>query len=161
MDFKNLFEIQRDLDIRIRNNNNLMGRNLTREKILALQVELGELANETRCFKFWSTKDSSPKAVVLEEFVDCLHFILSIGIDMEVEDIIIGTEGKPQSKVAAFQEVFLSITKLVNNHDRESYTYVFNSLVSLGEVLGFKWEEIVETYLYKNRVNHQRQIEGY
>lgn len=46
--------------------------------ILAMMVELGELANEIRCFKFWSNKPSSDKEVIIDEYVDVLHFFLSI-----------------------------------------------------------------------------------
>lgn len=43
---------------------------------LELLVEFGELANETRCFKFWSTKQSGNKEKILEEYIDCLFMIL-------------------------------------------------------------------------------------
>ena len=49
--------------------------------MLALLVEIGELANETRSFKFWSVKPASEKKIILEEFVDGIHFILSLGIE--------------------------------------------------------------------------------
>lgn len=51
---------------------------LLTERILALSVEVGELANATRCFKYWSLKDSEPVERVLDEYADCLHFMLSI-----------------------------------------------------------------------------------
>lgn len=72
-------------------------------KLLALQVELAECANEWRGFKKWS-KDQKPRIEVLtnnpdktdknkpwlirnlllEEYVDCLHFILSIGLELVI-----------------------------------------------------------------------------
>ena len=51
---------------------------LLTDTILACMVELGEYANETRCFKHWSKKEASEKEVRLEEYVDVLHFIFSI-----------------------------------------------------------------------------------
>ncbi len=45
---------------------------------LALTIELAELANETRCFKYWSSKGPSEREVILEEFVDSIHFLLSL-----------------------------------------------------------------------------------
>lgn len=60
------------------------------DTILALMVEAGEMANEVRCFKFWSKKPRSEKAVILEEFVDMLHFYLSIAnqLGFSEEDIV-------------------------------------------------------------------------
>lgn len=50
------------------------------ERIMALQTEVAELANETRCFKYWSIKQNQfDKEKALKEYVDILHFFLSIG----------------------------------------------------------------------------------
>lgn len=46
--------------------------------ILAMMVEVGEMANEIRCFKHWSNKSASSKEIILEEYIDVLHFFLSI-----------------------------------------------------------------------------------
>src|SRR5690625_4915991 len=103
MNLTKLFETQRILDEKIVKEKGLEGQDLLDEKILALQVELGELANEWRGFKYWSTDqkartevfETSPlpneplvvkKNPLLEEYVDCLHFILSIGLELGQED---------------------------------------------------------------------------
>lgn len=77
MNLAKLFQLQENLDERIRKEHGLQGESLISKKVLALQVELAELANETRCFKFWSNKKASAKEIILEEYVDCLHFILT------------------------------------------------------------------------------------
>lgn len=38
---------------------------------LELCIEIGELANETKCFKYWSIKKGN-KEEILEEYADCL-----------------------------------------------------------------------------------------
>ncbi len=73
--------MQQALDSHIEEKHQLQNEDLFTRKTLALLVEIGELANETRCFKFWSVKPASEKQVVLEEFVDGIHFILSLGIE--------------------------------------------------------------------------------
>src|SRR5690625_410126 len=68
MNLNELFNIQAKLDERIEKEHGLEGQDLLDKKILALQVELGELANEQRSWKFWS-KDQEPtkkKNVYLE-----------------------------------------------------------------------------------------------
>ena len=42
---------------------------------LELIVEIGELANESKCFKYWTVKKPD-KELVLEEFADTLLMIL-------------------------------------------------------------------------------------
>lgn len=73
MNFKKLFNMQQQLDNRIKEEHNIHTESLFDRKILALQVELGELANETRCFKFWSKKPSAQWNIILEEYVDGIH----------------------------------------------------------------------------------------
>ena len=156
-----LFDIQRQLDEVILNNHNLHNKDLVPAKILAFEVELGELANETRCFKFWSNKKSSPKAVVLEEYVDCLHFLLSIGLDENFVDAQIHIKNSPRDLVQQFQEVFLRSSRFYQSLKEEDYVALFEVFLSLGQNLGFTWEEIEEGYLRKNKINYQRQDEGY
>ena len=58
MNVKKLCEMQKVLDDRIIKEHQLEDKNLEENKILALLVEISELANETRCFKHWSTERS-------------------------------------------------------------------------------------------------------
>lgn len=46
--------------------------------MLALIVEVSELANEVRTFKHWSAKPMSERDIILAEFSDCMHFVASI-----------------------------------------------------------------------------------
>ncbi|MGG4002815.1 dUTP diphosphatase, partial [Geobacillus stearothermophilus] len=81
MNWPLFYDMQRALDERIETEHGLMEEDLFARKQLAFLVELGELANETRCFKFWSIKPPAPAERVLEEYVDGLHFLLSLGLE--------------------------------------------------------------------------------
>ncbi len=85
MDWNQLLNMQNELDRHIESEHGLQNADLVDKKILALLVELGELANETRCFKFWSKKAPSEQEVILEEYVDGIHFILSLGIEIGIQ----------------------------------------------------------------------------
>ena len=54
-----LAQLQRQLDNRIIKSHNITDKNVYEEKKMAMLVELGELANELRFFKFWK-KDPQP-----------------------------------------------------------------------------------------------------
>jgi len=56
LNLQQLFTMQRQLDQHIEDKHELHKEDLIPRKLLALLVEIGELANETRCFKFWSVK---------------------------------------------------------------------------------------------------------
>ena len=94
MNLKELYKMQNDLDkfivdatynsigdeMIIVNHNDI---NFLNERLLALFAEVGEFANATRCFKYWSHKPSESKERLLDEYVDILHFYLSVGNTMK------------------------------------------------------------------------------
>lgn len=160
MDLSKLFDMQRELDERIVREKGLEGQNLLPNKILALQVELAELANEWQGFKHWKT-NPQPKDGMLEEYVDCLHFILSIGLSenigtMEWEQI---EPYKADSTIQQFIGLFEHTSRLLE--DITVYVDIWSSFIGLGEMLGFTWDEVEAAYMHKNAVNHHRQESGY
>jgi dimeric dUTPase (all-alpha-NTP-PPase superfamily) len=103
---------------------------------------------------------------VLEEFADCFHFLLSIGIELNFTDIDVW-EVKEKTTTNQFIECFgraynmyiqISVTGEV---PREMYEHLFAYFIGLGEMLGFSWVEIEQAYLEKNKINHERQESGY
>jgi len=51
---------------------------LINDKMMATMVEVGEMANEHRGFKYWSAKGPNEEKLK-EEYIDVLHFVLSLG----------------------------------------------------------------------------------
>lgn len=158
-----LFDMQRELDQHIETQHNLQQEDLFDRKILALLVELGELANETRCFKFWSVKPASPKEVILEEFVDGIHFILSLGIERGFESVELPTVINPIEDTLnqQFLALYQHISLLQKEQTFEAYQNVFIQFFGLALLFGFKQDEIEEAYIRKNEVNYERQQKGY
>lgn len=201
---RNMFLLQKRLDNvilgrfeNLKYNNNLFW------KVNALQAEIGELLQEWQGFKMWKVnkipkirskcffcdgygqmieQNSTCPACdgmkvfnpILEEYIDCLHFLLSIGLEVNVEYNII--EFNPFSyeklKKSDLNEVlfrwvrrfYLSIKESifteikVNNDD---YGRILSTFIAIGFILGFGWNEIVRTYVLKNKKNHERQNNYY
>ncbi|WP_442595372.1 dUTP diphosphatase [Neobacillus sp. D3-1R] len=162
MNFEKLFSMQKELDSHIETNHDIQNENLFEKKVLALLVEFGELANETRCFKFWSLKPPAPREKIGEEYVDGLHFILSLGLEkgFEKKEIHISSSGKKEL-TEQFLEIYSLVNKFRNNATFENYEQLFNEFLLLGEFLGFGRQEIEQAYILKNEVNYQRQEKGY
>lgn len=110
MEFKELMAKQKEMDEHVLSvaRYPLDSKQRLVSTLLGLVVEVSELANATRCFKFWSRKGSAPWKEVREEYVDVLHLFLSVGLQ-----------------------------------------------------LGYSAEDIIEGYLEKNEINHNRQDTGY
>ncbi|WP_028783408.1 dUTP diphosphatase [Thalassobacillus devorans] len=160
MNWDELFQTQLQLDRYIEANHQLEEADLFEDKVLALLVEVGELANETRCFKFWSQKPASPEDVILEEYVDGLHFMLSLGLEKELR-----YEEQPIKPVddlsGGFHQVYEDIVKFKSVPKQKNFQQMFSNYLSLGAGLGFSEQAIQYAYHKKNARNHQRQDEGY
>ncbi|GEM04112.1 hypothetical protein HMI01_11000 [Halolactibacillus miurensis] len=181
MDFKQLFDTQWKLDERIVEEKSLQGKDLLEEKYLALRVELGELANEWRGFKFWSKnqepntketiktyyalREGRTKNPLLEEYVDCLHFLLSIGNEYVFSVYTaLKTSRVDHTVLHEFNQVFDDIESVKNCmgiHVIGSYEMLFNDFLNLGRLLGFTETDIEQAYYDKNKTNHERQTNGY
>lgn len=163
MNLEDLYIVQKSLNDRIVEEHGLDPNSLKREKLLALMVELGELANETRCFKYWSSKGPSPQEVILEEYVDCLHFILTIGIDNGFTDVSAEANQEELNTplTSQFTNLFLTVSELLTVTSRDSYHNLLQDFFTLGLSLGFTSADVKNAYHEKNQKNHRRQDEHY
>jgi len=162
MNLAKLFETQKLLDNRIVDEHNLQGQDLLPKKILSLQVELGELVNELpEIFKFWSRKKNNYEKA-LEEYCDCLHLILSIGNDLEINiELYTVLPFKHKTILDQFLQTYYVIGDLEHDPSQEGLITVLQYLLGLGEMLGFTPEQIEKSYYAKNVINHQRQTDHY
>ena len=85
LNLSELIMLQAQLDERIMTLHQEDRNNTRIKRVLALIVEINELANETRCFKYWSLKGSSSVDILMEEFSDTMHFVISLGIDLGLD----------------------------------------------------------------------------
>lgn len=161
MNLQKLFNMQNSLDTFIQNEKKIEY-DVFLEKGLALLVELAELANETRCFKFWSEKGPSEKQVILEEYVDSIHFLLSLGIEKnlhELENWPMNHPDEPLTKLFLLTQS--SINQFLQSPKKANYEDVWSWYGAIATNLGFTHKEVVHAYIEKNEKNYERQRSGY
>lgn len=158
--FIELAKKQAILDEKISINHNVESKDTINQRILAFLVELGELANETRSFKYWSNKQPSERSVILEEYVDGIHFLLSLTNQLNIQAVYNINENKRD-----LNDVFLNIYQLAGqlkeNFDDENLSLLTSEYLNLGCLLGFNEKDIIKGYNQKNEKNHQRQENNY
>lgn len=161
IDLDQLFIKQKELDEEIALLHQVSYETTHDKRVLALLVEVAELANASRCFKYWSNKGAEPKQKVLDEFADGLHFFLSLGIDIHAQSHIFEYDDLKIDASKLFIEVYDKIVEFANDPTEKKYRVAFNTFLSLVYPLGFRIEELVVAYYLKLAENHQRQQNNY
>lgn len=165
-----LLEMQQVLDLAIYKEHNIKKYPLHNKRI-ALVTELGEMFNEIpSVFKYWKKTAEDNRDKALEEYVDALHFALSLTnyyaedyLNMDTEELnyrfdyyraSLNSYGfiEPYSTAA---EVSISLARIIGREME------FKKMAEIGGALGFYWEEIYNAYKEKNEINYQRLKEGY
>lgn len=181
-DIVNLSKKQYELDKFIREKNQL-GEPQLPLLVNAYFVEISEFLNEVRAFKNWSKKGLS-RITAYEEYIDGLHFLLSIANDRwELhKDIKVGE--RFQRELNTYYERFKkapqiydetvpkSVTQFIDYSLRlYSYTQIcestldtfisyFNLYLNAAYALGMTPEQLVTEYNRKHEINYTRQTKG-
>lgn len=163
MNFEALYRNQAELDHKIHEAAGVTYASTFTDRLLALITEIGECANETRCFKYWSKKKPSNREVILEEFVDILHFILSFGVSFHFEDVQPADCGEdwPTTVSGGFVQLTAIVTAFGTTPFKSIYARLLGGYLRLADQLGFTEDEIDRDYRHKNLINHDRQAQGY
>lgn len=126
---------------------------------LELTVEIAEFANETRCFKYWSSKKMNKEAT-LEELADsimtCLFFYNYFDLKkVECHPIL------NDDILDCLNETFKLSTQLFDNIIPSIPPQIFSYLIHIGNLLKFSEEEII-TACFKKIVKQEKRLkEGY
>lgn len=162
INLKEIFDLQKSLDKNIQSNHKVTYSQVYEKIKLALIVELAELANEIRSFKFWSLKSPSSKNIILEEYIDGIHFITSICIYKKIKPEFNFKILKETNDKDLITKYLLNLFNEINHFDSNAKIKKwYESYLSFATMLGFSLEDIKNGYLKKNQINFQRQKDKY
>lgn len=156
-----LFPLQKGLDEDIQKLHHLTYEQTHYKRVLALLVELGEFANETRCFKFWSEKGPSSKNVILDEYADGMHFFLSLGIPLGVEKMTHKWKEDEKELTLQILKTYDYVAALLEHYDAKHYAIAFGCYLNILPLLGYTGKDAIGAYKKKLAVNYKRQEEHY
>lgn len=134
---------------------------IIRKNKLELLVELGELTNETRCFKYWSKKEANMD-LVKDEYADCIIMtlcffnLLNISLDEEFTYPNINYDN-----VDLIAKLYKLCSEFYENEDRELLKNIFVHFIILGHQLNLSDDDIISCSLNKIERNYKRFEEGF
>lgn len=134
--------------------------NMYEKNCIELLTELGELANETKCFKYWTIKEPD-KLKILEEYADCitmsLYFIGYMNSNLE------NLPNKHQTKDIneLFNYLFNKSSLLYNNKDEKIVKDIFVNILHLRDYLNITEKELQESCINKQNIVFERLKSNY
>lgn len=156
MQIKDLLEIQKELDKKIIETHKPSTESLRDKMILALFVEIAELANEIQSFKYWKINKNFSDENILEEFSDGIHFILSFYLYFKNVPLEINPNTEEKDINKQFNLVFELISKFKNSNDFQDLLNLFEVYLGIIKNLSYSDKQIKEAYISKNKKNLNR-----
>ena len=129
---------------------------------LELIVELCELANESKCFKYWTVKKPD-KELVLEEFADSLMMILYMFNTYNIDKIDFVDIDMSDDILESFNYLIRMCTLLMDkdNIDERFLKEIFTRLIYIGKLLELSDKEIIDACNKKILKQEERLNNGY
>ena len=154
-DLTNIYKVTKQIDAEFKMHYG-NDADIVRKNRLELLVEIGELANETRCFKYWSMKQNGDKEKVLEEYIDCLFMTLYFS---NITDISFNEEF-PSSLNGDIIDTFLSLNRFASDisevPNKDEIKRVLVELDHLAKLLDFTIEDLERVTNKKRKIIEER-----
>jgi dimeric dUTPase (all-alpha-NTP-PPase superfamily) len=148
--FNEVYESNKELDQMF--DDHFIDPDMYKKNQLELLVEIGELANETRYFKYWSNKPIDI-TLVKGEYADCiimtLYFFNKMNISLEEKF----NEVDDYDKVEIFARLYKLASEFYYNNDKDIIKEIFVTLIKLGYLIGFNNDDIIDACLTKINKN--------
>lgn len=195
MNFKKLQAMQAKLDEAIlKEKAPMTAEERFNKTLVALSVEIAEVANTAEHFKFWKdnkgkvdskrfltgadktyydtvklekvTFTEAHKLTLVEECSDCLHFVLSLANQYQLEITSIKLPDRKQFGIPTLETMYLAVQEcLTNSYFELNASLMKNELLprffEYFHALGVTDEELEQAYYEKNKVNYERLENGY
>ena len=161
-EFYKLYQRNKILDAHFMNKYVDNDKRLHEKNCLELIVELGELANESRCFKYWSIKGVN-RENLLEEYADCLLMVLYMFNYYNIDNIYEVKNDYSEDILFVFNDLIRMCAMFMDNDnlDEDYVMNVFNYLLHLGKLLNISENEIIKSCYDKIIKNEERLNSNY
>jgi dimeric dUTPase (all-alpha-NTP-PPase superfamily) len=125
---------------------------------LELIVELCELANESKCFKYWTIKKPDMN-LVLEEFADCLLMVLYMFNTYDIDSVSTIDVDMSLNILEEFNVLIRMCTNLMSrdNINEMFLKEIFTRLIHIGSLLELNDNDIVEA-CYKKIIKNEERL---
>ncbi|QZX49442.1 dUTPase [Mycoplasma sp. E35C] len=154
IELKKLVTEQKELDNKIFKKTKSSYKKNQNQRRLWLLVEIGNLANHTKEFKFWKSAQVKDKIAILDAFAKVLHLTLSFLIQYEEEkkedEVKYTYDLKPQKQQPSsliISKRFLELYGLAKEmEDRWACETFTDKLITLFSLMQLEYKDLIKAY---------------
>ena len=143
-DVAKLYQVYINREVQVAKNEIL---NTTRinQKILSFLHDLSEVALESRCYLFWEKEEPVNHQQLLENYLEGLTMLMSIGYELRIDTIKNHTEiPNHLSLEDLFLKIYQSMMNVSSTYSSQDYQNTIDDYFSLGFQLGIDLDEIID-----------------
>lgn len=145
-DVSKLYEVYINRELQTTKNEVLNVKRIN-QKILSFLHDLGEVAQESRCYLFWEKEEAVNHKALLEHYIDGLTMLMSIGYELKIDSIKEHVEIPHHVDIEIlFFKIYDSILKVQTLYSGEDYQNAIDDYFTLGFHLGIDIDEIIDNY---------------
>ena len=145
-DVSKLYQVYINREIQTTKNEVLNVQRLN-QKILSFLHDLGEVAQESRCYLFWEKAEPINHQQLLDVYIEGLTMLMSIGYELRIDSIKNYTEIPMSSDLhSLFFKIYHSILKVQSHYSSDDYQNTIDDYFTLGFSLGIQIDEIIDNY---------------
>lgn len=127
--------------------NELLNIQRLNQKILSFLHDLGQISEDSRCYLFWEKDEPINHQQLLEDYLEGLTMLMSIGFELRIDSIKNYTEiPYPTDIHSLFFKIYHSILKVQSDYSSDDYQNTIDDYFTLGFQLGIQVDEILSNY---------------
>ena len=127
---------------------------------IELMVEIGEFVNETKVFKYWSSKLPN-KEKVLEEYADVITITLTFFREYNLEIKENYSKIEESDILNLIMDLYDKSYQFWKDNDKEILEEIFSYTLYIGKHLEFKEDEILDAIERKQKIIEERLNSNY
>lgn len=127
--------------------NELLNIQRLNQKILSFLHDLGQISEDSRCYLFLEKDEPINHQQLLEDYLEGLTMLMSIGFELRIDSIKNYTEiPYPTDIHSLFFKIYHSILKVQSDYSSDDYQNTIDDYFTLGFQLGIQVDEILSNY---------------
>ena len=127
---------------------------------IELLVEIGEFINETKVFKYWTSK-LPDKDKMLDEYADVITMILTFYHELDMNIQKLNVDIKETDLLILFKDMYNLALNFIETNLESDLEKLFMITLYIGKILEFSEEEIINAIENKQKIIEKRLNSDY